>query len=208
MIRGNKQERISVDKKLRKTGLIFVVSGPSGSGKTTLVQGVLTAKKLKNKFARSVSFTTRPKRPGEKEGQDYFFVSGPEFKAEVKAKKILEWTRYLGYYYGTPKDFVDRQLKRLKNLFFCIDLRGARNIKRLYPDSTVTIFIRPGSLKDLPLRIRKRCKGTREKEIKSRLRLAKKEVLAAKTFDHQLVNKDLKEALKELKNIVLEHTST
>lgn len=193
---------------MRKTGLIFVVSGPSGSGKTTLVQGVLTDKKLKNKFARSVSFTTRPKRSGEKEGRDYFFISRAEFKANLKAKKILEWTKYLGYYYGTPKNFVDRQLKRPKNLFFCIDLKGARNIKRLYPEKTATIFIRPGSLRDLPLRIRRRCQGTKEGEIKSRLKLAKKEVLAVKTFDYQLVNKNLKEALKELKRIVLGHTST
>ncbi len=198
----------STDKKLRKTGLIFIVSGPSGSGKTTLVQGVLTDKKLKNKFARSVSFTTRPKRTGEKNGRDYFFISREEFTAALKAKKILEWTKYLGYYYGTPKDFVDRQLRSKRDLFFCIDLKGARNIKRLYPDNTVTIFIRPGSLRDLPVRIRKRCQGTGEEEINSRLKLAKKEVLAAKTFDYQLVNKNLTQALKKLKNIVLERTST
>lgn len=193
---------------MRRQGLIFVVSGPSGSGKTTLVQGVTKDKKLKNKFARSVSLTTRPKRTGEKEGRDYFFISPAEFRVNLKAKKILEWTRYLGYYYGTPKDFVDRRLKESKNLFFCVDLKGVRNIKKLYPEKTVTIFIRPGSLRDLPLRIRRRCQATKEEEIKSRLKLAKKEILAARTFDYQLVNKNLKEALKGLKRIILEHTSS
>lgn len=202
------KKRASAHKKLRNTGLIFVISGPSGSGKTTLVQGALADKKFKNKFARSVSLTTRPKRSGEKQGRDYFFISRAEFETNLKAKKILEWTKYLGYYYGTPKDFVDRQLKSPKNLIFCIDLKGARNIKRLYPEKAVTIFIRPGSLRDLPLRIRRRCQATKEEEIKSRLKLAKKEVLAAKTFDYQLVNKNLKEALKELKRIVLGHIST
>jgi guanylate kinase len=186
--------------------MIFVVSGPSGSGKTTLVQGILADKKLKNKFVRSISLTTRPKRTGEREGRDYYFVTRQEFRAELKAKKILEWTNYLGYYYGTPKGFVDRQLHRGKNLFFCIDLKGSRNIKKLYSGKTVTIFIQPGSLSDLPLRIRKRCQATKDEEIKRRLRLAKKEVLAAKNFDYQLVNKNLKEALKELKGIVSTHT--
>ncbi|MBU0503225.1 MAG: guanylate kinase [Candidatus Omnitrophota bacterium] len=192
---------------MQNRGIIFVVSGPSGSGKTTLVQGVLKDKGLKNRFVRSVSFTTRLKRTGEKQGRDYFFISRTEFEANLKAKKILEWTKYLGYYYGTPKEFVDKQLKRFKNLFFCIDLKGARNIKRIYPGDTVTIFIRPGSLSDLPLRIRRRCQATKAEEIKKRLSLAKKEMLAAKAFDYQLVNKNLKEALKELKEIVLAHTS-
>ena len=93
----------------QREGKIFVISGPSGSGKTTLRDCLLKDKKVKSLFAKSVSFTTREKRTAEIEGRDYFYISEKEFKKKLRAKKILEWTKYLGYYYATPRDFVSQR---------------------------------------------------------------------------------------------------
>jgi len=98
-------------KSIKKQSFLFIVSGPSGSGKTTLASSVLKSPELKNRLIKSISLTTRPRRPGEKDKKDYFFVPEERFKKLLKAKKILEWTRYLGYYYATPKDFVESQLE-------------------------------------------------------------------------------------------------
>jgi guanylate kinase len=188
---------------IKKQGLIFVVSGPSGSGKTTLLKKLLNSKGLKDKLAKSVSFTTRPKRAGEKNGKDYFFTSPAQFKALQKAERILEWTKYLGYYYATSKDFISRRLRQGKNIALCLDVNGARKLKQLYPDRAVTIFILPPSLKALKDRIKKRGCKTKAEEIKLRMRLARKELLAAQSYDYGVANKDFAQAVKRLKKIVL-----
>jgi len=186
-----------------KKGKIFVISGPSGSGKTTLLEKVLKGKEIRKKFARSVSLTTRPKRTGEASGRHYFFVSREDFKERLKAKKILEWTKYLGYYYATPRDFVEKQLKSGKNIALCLDLRGARQLKRLYPGNTVTVFIAPPSLGELKGRIEGRCKKTKKKEIRQRLLMARREIRASRHYDYSLLNEDLQQAVKVLKQIIL-----
>lgn len=190
-----------------KQGLLFVISGPSGSGKTTLLKNLLKRKELKNKFVKSISFTTRPKRSGERQGKDYFFISNRSFKQKLKTKKIIEWTRYLGYYYATPKEFLKEQLAKGKNLILCLDLRGAGKIKRFYPQNTVTIFIRPPSLGQLQDRIEKRCSKTKKEEIQKRLKLAKEELLVSRRYDYCLVNLDLTDTAKQLRQIVLKETA-
>ncbi len=192
---------------IKKQGLIFVVSGPSGSGKTTLVKAVLSDRQFKKKLARSVSFTTRPRRSGEKHKREYYFISEKEFKEKWKAKKILEWTRYLGYYYGTARDFLDKQLYKYRGIVLCLDLKGAVRIKRLYPKNTVTIFITPSSLKELSARIQKRCSKTKKEEIQKRIKLARREILASRSYDYRLVNKDLHRAIRELKSIIHKNLS-
>lgn len=189
-------------------GVIFIISGPSGSGKTTLLKHLLKAKGLKNCLIKSTSFTTRPKRPNEQGGQDYFFISEKEFKRQLKAKKILEWTKYLGYYYATPRELVARHLKEGNHIILCLDLKGALRVKRLYPHNTVTIFILPPSLKTLWERIRGRSQKTKEQEIDKRMRLATKELLAAPRYDYCLVNKDLVKAVTELQDFILNKINT
>ncbi len=184
-------------------GLVFVISGPSGSGKTTLAEKILKDDNLNKKIGRSISFTTRPRRSGERGGRDYFFISEEEFKRQRQAKKILEWTRYLGYYYATPKEFIERQIKNNRHILLCVDLKGAAKLKKLYPKNTVTIFIMPPSLDELQDRIRNRCHKTREEEVCRRMRLAEKEILTAGKFDYCLVNKDLTRTVKELNDIIL-----
>jgi guanylate kinase len=159
-------------------------------------------KSFKKIFAKSVSLTTRPKRPGEREGRDYFFISPTEFLRLRRQKKILEWTRYLSYDYGTPRDFVEGQLKKGKCLLLCLDTKGALNIKRLYPKSSVTIFVLAPSLKELKKRIHRRSRETK-REILKRLKLARKELTASKRYDYCIVNRDLPKTVAELRNIIL-----
>lgn len=188
---------------VKKQGLIFVISGPSGSGKTTLAGGLLCDAALKNKLVRSVSLTTRPRRSCERNKKDYFFISEKRFQQELKAKKILEWTKYLGYYYATPRDFIEGQLDKARNIMLCLDLKGAFTIKRRYPMNTVTIFVVPPSLDTLWHRITGRCAKTKKEEVRQRVELAREELSAAGRYDYCVVNKELNQARKELKGIIL-----
>lgn len=194
---------MKADKIKNKPGKIFVICGPSGSGKTTLLSSLIKDKKIAKLFVKSCSITTRPKRSGEKEGKDYFFVTRGRFQRLSKEKKILEWTRYLGYYYGTPKGPLESQLKAGKNLGLCLDLKGARILKELYPKNTVTVFVLPPSLDVLKTRIENRCSKTNRQEVAQRIRLARRELLAASQFDYCILNQNLQIALQELKDIFL-----
>lgn len=185
-----------------------MISGPSGSGKTTLLKNLLKRKDLKHKLLKSISLTTRPQRTGEREARDYFFISEQEFRKQLSAKKILEWTRYLGYDYATPKEFLEKRLSQGKNLILCLDLKGALKLKQLYPQNTVTIFIKPPSLGALQERIEKRCHKTKKEEVQKRLKLAKGELLASSGYNYCLVNHDLTDTVRRLKNIVLKETTS
>lgn len=186
----------------KKGGLIFVISGPSGTGKTTLIKSLLKDKDIKRILKKSISFTTRPKRMNEKDGKDYFFITQDKFKELLKRKKILEWTKYLDYYYATPKDYLNEQLRKARHVVLCLDTKGAARIKRLYPHNTVTIFILPPKIETLRQRIRLRSKRAREKNLLKRLSLAKREIAASVGYDYRIVNDDLRVALKKLKDIV------
>lgn len=195
---------MKADKRQNKPGKIFVISGPSGSGKTTLLANSIQDKKIGKLLVKSRSVTTRPKRSGERQGKDYFFVTATEFHRLLKAKKILEWTRYLGYYYGTPREPLESQLQGGRNLGLCLDLKGARILKKIYPKNTVTVFVLPPSLNALKARIQNRCSKTNKKEVAQRIRLARRELLAASGFDYCILNQNLQIALKELKDIFLQ----
>ncbi|PIQ85720.1 MAG: guanylate kinase [Candidatus Omnitrophica bacterium CG11_big_fil_rev_8_21_14_0_20_43_6] len=184
-----------------KPGKIFVISGPSGSGKTTLLTSLIQDKKIGRLLVKSRSITTRPKRSKERKGGEYFFVHPPEFKRLLKEKKILEWTRYLGYYYGTPKEALEKQLQGGKHVGLCLDLKGARILKKLYPNNTVTIFVLPPSLSVLKERIQNRCRRINQREVAQRLLLARRELQAAGKFDYCILNQSLPVALRELKGI-------
>lgn len=188
---------------MNNRGKIFVISGPSGSGKTTLRDRLLKDASLKREFAKSVSFTTRLKRSKERHGRDYFFLKTADFKRRLKAKEILEWTKYLGYYYGTSRAFVENKLKLGKSIILCLDLKGALRVKRLFPQNSVTVFVLPPSLKSLRERIQKRCQKTKKEEIARRIALARKELSSRRHYDYVIVNKSLERAAGELREIVL-----
>ena len=186
--------------------MIFVLSGPSGSGKTTLRDILLKEKALKGKFIKSVSLATRPRRSGERHGKDYFFTTNANFLKLRQAKKILEWTRYLGYYYGTKKEPVDHALASGRHMLLCLDHRGALRIKKIYGRKAATVFILPPSIKELRRRIEARCAATKKEEVAKRLSLAKDEVRNSRKYDYVLRNTNLKAAVKRLKAIILNNT--
>jgi guanylate kinase len=198
---------VKAARRQNKPGKIFVISGPSGSGKTTLLTSLIQDKKIAKLLVKSRSITTRPKRSNEREGKEYFFVSPAEFNRLLKAKKILEWTRYLGYYYGTPRQPLEKQLNRGKSVGLCLDLKGARILKKIYPNNTVTVFVLPPSLSTLKERIQNRCRNTNQQEVAQRVLLARKELRAASEFDYCILNQNLPVALKELKSIFLQESS-
>jgi len=195
---------VKTAKRQKKLGKIFVISGPSGSGKTTLLESLVKDKEIAKLLVKSCSITTRPKRAKEREAKEYFFVTPLEFKRLLKAKKILEWTRYLGYYYGTPKEPLEKQLRSSKSVGLCLDLKGSRVLKKIYPNNTVTIFILPPSISELKMRIKNRSRQTKPQEIKQRLSLAGREIKSAGKFDYCILNQSLSVALRELKNIFLQ----
>ena len=149
----------------------------------------------------SVSITTRPRRQGEANGKDYYFISKADFKKRISQNKFLEWTRTYGWYYGTPKNFVAGLLKKGRDILLSIDVKGAVNIKRLYPGS-VLIFIIPPSLKELKGRLNKR-KSDDKKEIKKRLRIVKRELAFADKYNYSVINDNLNNAVCKLKAIVV-----
>lgn len=188
---------------MRKRGFIFVISGPSGSGKTTLIKNLLKDKGLTNTLVKSVSFTTRPKRANEKNRRDYFFITPQRFKALLRGKKIIEWTRYLGYYYGTPKDYLDGELRKGGHIVLCLDTNGAQKIKNIYPANSISIFILPPKIEALKERIRSRSRIKKE-NLLERLKLAKKEIALSQHYDYKIMNDNLQLALKEVKDIIFE----
>lgn len=184
-------------------GKLFVISAPSGCGKTTLCK-----KLLKNKLnlAHSVSVTTRPPRKGEREGRDYFFVSPAEFVAMIDNGELLEYEDNFGHLYGTPKKFVESLLNKGRDVLLSIDVKGAMNVRKLYPDSSVLIFIMPPSIKTLKTRLESRSADSAS-SISNRLKVAKEEIACTKAYDYIIVNDKLETAYNKLKEIVLLKTA-
>jgi len=183
-------------------GKLVIFTAPSGAGKTTIVHEML--KVLEFNLAFSVSATTRPPRPGEKDGVDYYFISKEEFLKKIENNEFVEWNEvYDGIYYGTLKTEIERLWKLGKNVVFDVDVVGAMNIKKQYPDKSLAIFIKPPSLEELKRRLEKRGTETPE-QIQKRLERAKYELQFADKFDVVIVNDDLQKAVEETKKILRE----
>lgn len=185
--------------KTRTSGKLFVISAPSGCGKTTLSNRILSDGLG---LVRSVSMTTRLPRPGEKDGVDYRFISPEAFVAIIGRGGFLEYEENFGNLYGTPKKFLEDNLKKGRPLLLDIDVKGALKVKRAYPGESVLIFILPPTIKELKRRLRFRRSedfGT----MKRRLELAKKEIACRDRYDHKVVNDNLEHAYKKLKKIIL-----
>lgn len=172
---------------------LFVISGPSGAGKGTLVERV--RKELPN-LGLTVSLTTRKAREGEVEGVSYYFVTKDEFKQKVAAGELVEWAEVHGNCYGTLQSEVQKNLSAGKPLILEIDVQGALQVKERFPEA-VLIFIKPPSLEELELRLRKRGSET-EETIALRLANAQEELKLAPRYDEIVVNDDLDRATQEL----------
>jgi len=184
-------------KKIKRRGIPIVCSSPSGAGKTTLIRLI---KKKMNGFGYSISATTRPKSKQEIDGKDYFFLTEKEFLNRRKNGEFVETAKVHGYYYGTLKSQLEEQLKKGKDVLMDIDVIGALNVKKLYPESHL-VFITGPSIKALEERLRKRGRDS-EKDIKRRLKNARKELKYKKYYDCVIVNDVLSQALKEFINII------
>ena len=185
-----------------KTGTksrIFIVSAPSGCGKTTLCKKLL---KDKIKLYQSVSITTRPPRRGERNGADYFFVSAEEFIRMIDAKELLEYEENFGFLYGTPKKAVEELLRKGRNVLLSIDVKGAMNVRKSYPQNSVLIFVMPPSMEELKKRLESREADT-AKAILNRLKIAKQEIACKDKYDYIVVNDKLSTAYKKLKEIII-----
>ncbi len=175
---------------------VVIISGPSGVGKSTIVE-ILKKEPI---FYYSVSVTTREPRPGEKNGVDYWFVSGREFEKMIENGELLEWAKVHTNYYGTPKRYLEESAREGKVLLMDLDVQGALKVKAMKP-STILIFIAPPSWEELRRRLAKR--GTEnEDELAIRLSNAKEEIKMAVYYDYVVVNDDSTKCAEQIMNII------
>lgn len=180
-------------------GKLIIVSAPSGAGKTTLVKHLLSSVP---ELEFSVSCTTRPARENENQGVDYYFISVEEFKQKIDNEEFAEWEEvYSGSYYGTLKSEIAEIWSKGKHVIFDIDVVGGLNLKKIYPENSLAIFIQPPSIKELENRLRNR-KTESEEKLQTRIEKAENELLLASEFDVILVNEDLERSSEEIKDLV------
>ncbi|HCZ07124.1 MAG TPA: guanylate kinase [Thermotogae bacterium] len=179
-------------------GIIYVVTGPSGVGKSTIIREVL--KKFDN-LVFPVSYTTRPKRPGEENGTDYFFVDQKTFIKLRDRGEFLEWAEVHGHYYGTSRSQVEEAIRNGKHVLLDVDVQGAMKIMEIYPDA-VFVFIAPPTFSDLKNRLMMR-KTESEESLQRRLEDAKWELSQAHKFEYLIVNRELTSSIRGLESIVV-----
>ena len=183
--------------KQKKQGQLIVVSGPSGAGKDTIVGKVLEKNK---KVWLSVSATSRKPRNGEKEGENYFFLTKEEFEKKIKDNYFLEYAEYVGNYYGTPKEKIIEKLEEGLDVILVIEIQGAMKIKELIPEA-LFIFIMPPSEKELLKRLKNRKTDEKEK-IVERFNAAYREINEVTKYNYVVVNDDLEEAVEKVEAIM------
>jgi len=190
--------------KLNDKGLLVVLSGPSGVGKGTVRSALF---KLKgHDLVYSVSMTTRKPRSGETHGKDYLFVSREEFEHNIQSGKMLEYAEFVGNYYGTPLDIVEKHLEAGREVVLEIEVQGAEQVRKKMPHA-VFIFIAPPSLKDLYNRLEIR--GTESAEhIKQRIEKAKREIHMAYKYDYIVVNDTVQNAADKIIAIIRSEHAT
>lgn len=183
-------------------GKLIIFSAPSGSGKTTIVKHLLDQPELNLAF--SISATSRPRRGKEKNGVNYYFMSVSQFKRHIKDGDFLEWEEvYRDNFYGTLKSEVERLWAEGKNVIFDIDVSGGLRIKKKFPDKTLAVFVKPPSVDELKIRLKKRSTESDDK-INMRIAKASVELATAPQFDKVIKNYDLPVALDEAHKLVAE----
>ena len=186
------------------SGRLFVITAPSGAGKTSLIDAVM---RDDPSLKISVSYTTRPPRPGEKDGVDYHFVDEPTFRTMREAGEFLESAEVHGNHYGTAKQVILEAVKGGDDLILEIDWQGAQQVRRLYPQC-IGIFILPPTIEELERRMRTRGQDS-DAVIRRRLENAREELSHAGEFKYAIINKDFEIAKRELAKIIqLERAKT
>lgn len=183
---------------MERTGILFVISGPSGVGKGTVKDAVL---KRLNEVKVSISATTRSPREGEIEGQDYFFLRPETFQAMVEQGEFLECAKVYDNMYGTPKEFVKRNLAGGFDVVLEIDIQGAMQVKEKMPQG-VFVFIEPPSIEELAMRLGKRGKDS-EESVKKRMASCREEMEHSRYYDYLVINDNLQEAVDKVYAIIV-----
>ncbi len=184
-------------------GKLFVFSAPSGSGKTTIVRHLLQQERFNLAF--SISATSREPRGFEKDGEDYYFISLRDFKNKIKEEAFLEWEEvYRDNFYGTLKTEVERIWSQKKHVIFDIDVVGGLRIKKKFPENTLSVFVKPPSVDELKIRLKKRSTESEDK-INMRIAKASVELATAPQFDKIIKNYDLEVALKEAEALMSDY---
>lgn len=174
----------------------MIISGPSGSGKGTIVERLCA----QDDYSLSISATTRKPREYEENGVHYFFHTREEFEQMQERGDLLEWAEFCGNYYGTPKKYVVEQLQAGHNVILEIEVQGALQVKKIYPDG-VLVFLVPPNLEELGNRLTKR--GTEDKEtINRRLRRALEEMELVENYDYVVINDTIEQATADIRTIV------
>lgn len=188
------------NKKHLKKGLLVIISGPSGVGKGTVRRQVMTDRSLR--LVYSVSMTTRPRRPHERDGFDYFFVSREEFDECLANNELLEWAEFVGNRYGTPSTYVEKLRNEGMNVILEIEVEGAKQVMaKLHGEDVISIFLVPPSFEALKERITRR-KTEPEAVINQRLEKAKREMDNQEHYDYVVLNDSVRRASREIQKII------
>ncbi len=182
---------------MSRQGILVVISGFSGAGKGTLIKELM---KRYDQYALSVSATTRQPRPGEMEGREYFFVSPDYFQSMIENDALIEYAQYVENFYGTPKDYVEKQMAAGKDVILEIEIQGALKIKKKFPE-TLLLFVMPPSAEELKRRLVSR--GTESPElIQARLKRAVEEAVGIEAYDYIVLNDVLEVCVEELHQLI------
>jgi guanylate kinase len=187
-----------MDHQLQRRGLMFVLSSPSGAGKTTITRALLTNNP---DLEISISATTRQRRPGEVDGQDYYFVDIPSFNGMVENGEMLEHAKVFGNYYGTPRQPVEEALSRGHDVIFDIDWQGTQQLREQRESDLVTVFILPPNAKELERRLRSRAQDSDE-SIRHRMSKASDEMTHYSEYDYVLINNNVEVAIQQAQHIL------
>ena len=183
---------------IQRRGLMLVLSSPSGAGKTTISRKLLDVEPL---LQMSISATTRPKRPGETEGRDYFFVDKEEFGVRANKNEFLEHARVFDHYYGTPKRPVEAALTKGRDVLFDIDWQGTQQIKEKASSDLVRVFILPPSTIELEQRLRRRAQDS-EEVVERRMSEASSEMSHWQEYEYVIINKDIEHSVSQIRSIL------
>jgi guanylate kinase len=198
MARASRQRSRPRKHSIARRGLMFVLSSPSGAGKTTLSRLLLRGDR---NVELSVSVTTRPKRRGEVDGRDYYFIDRARFDAMIEASELLEWADVFGHRYGTPGEPVIAALRAGRDVLFDIDWQGTQQLREKARDDLVSVFILPPSVRELERRLKTRAQDSRD-VISQRMEKAAGEMSHWPEYDYVIVNKDKDLAFAEVRAIL------
>lgn len=182
----------------KRRGMMFVLSSPSGAGKTSLSRALI---EKDDHLVLSISATTRPIRPGEEDGKDYFFTDESDFLNRAAKNEFLEHAKVFDAHYGTPAQFVDEQLSAGMDVLFDIDWQGTQRLRQKRADDLVSIFILPPSMEELESRLRKRAQDD-DQTVLRRMTKAASEISHWDEYDYVIVNKDFDYSLEKLQSIL------